>query len=225
MGFGHAGVVPSDVADFHAPLGLRITAGPVSLVGITDELVPRLCDLVLAGIHPPDRMPFLHPWTDAPRELLGPNTAQYYWRARAEFTPASWNLDLAVVVGGDVVGVQGLVAQDYAVTRSVETGSWLGRAHQGRGIGTAMRRAVCVLAFDHLGAVEVTSGAFVDNPASLAVSRKVGYRANGTRRRRRREGEVAVEQMFVLTPDDLVRPEHPVEVEGAAALRRAIGLE
>lgn len=77
----------------------------------------------------PSDLAALHPWTDAPRELLGPNTAQYYWRSRADFRPASWTLDLAVVVDGEVVGVQGLTGRDYPVTRSVETGSWLGRSH------------------------------------------------------------------------------------------------
>lgn len=213
-----------DLAALHPPLGLRIVAGPVSLVGITDDLVPVLCDLVLAGIHPADQMPFLHPWTHAPRDLLEANTAHYYWRSRADFSPSSWALDLAVLVEGEVVGVQGLVGRDYLVTRSAKTGSWLGRAHQGQGIGTAMRQAVCAFAFDHLDAAEVTSGAFVDNPASLAVSRKVGYRPNGTRRRQRREGELATEQLLVLGRDDLIRPAYPVEVEGAAALRRALGL-
>lgn len=214
-----------DLRALHPPLGLRITAGPVSLVGITDEIVPALCDLALAGIHPADRMPFLHPWTDVPRELLGPNTAQYYWRTRAEFSITSWTLDLAVLVEGEVVGVQGLLARDYPVTRSAETGSWLGSAHQGKGIGTAMRQAVCVFAFDHLDAVEVTSGAFLDNPASLAVSRKIGYRPNGTRRRQRRQGELATEQVLTLAAGDLVRPPYPVVVEGGAALRKAIGLD
>jgi hypothetical protein len=98
-------------------------------------------------------------------------------------------------------------------------------AHQGRGIGTAMRRAICALAFDHLDAEEVTSGAFTDNPASLAVSRKVGYRLGGQTRLRRRQGELAVNQQLVLRPDDLVRGEHPVTVEGLPAFRRAIGLD
>ena len=60
-----------------------------------------------------------------------------------------------------------------------ETGSWLGMKHHGRGIGTVMRQALCAFMCDHLDAAEVTSAAFVDNHASLAVSRKVGYRENG----------------------------------------------
>jgi hypothetical protein len=88
-----------------------------------------------------------------------------------------------------------------------------------------MRRVMCSLAFDHLDAEEVTSGAFTDNPASLAVSRKVGYRLGGQTRLRRREGELAVNQHLVLRPDDLVRGENPVTVEGLPAFRRAIGLD
>ena len=110
------------------------------------------------------------------------------------------------------------------MTRTGETGSWLGRAHQGRGIGTLMRQAICVTLFDHLGAEEITSAAFLDNPASLAVSRKLGYVDNGQIRRQRREGELAVTQQLILRPNDLVRPTHPVHVEGAASVRRLIGL-
>jgi RimJ/RimL family protein N-acetyltransferase len=87
-----------------------------------------------------------------------------------------------------------------------------------------MRQAICVTLFDHLGAEEITSAAFLDNPASLAVSRKLGYVDNGQIRRQRREGELAVTQQLILRPDDLVRPMHPVQVEGAAAVRRLIGL-
>ena len=88
----------------------------------------------------------------------------------------------AVRVAGELVGVQALHTENFRITRTGETGSWLGRSLQGRGLGTRMRRALCAFAFDHLGAVEITSGAFLDNPASLAVSAKVGYLPNGRAR-------------------------------------------
>jgi hypothetical protein len=69
-----------------------------------------------------------------------------------------------------------------------------------------------------------TSGAFLDNPASLAVSRKVGYRENGEVRLKRRDGELALNQKLVLSPEDLVRGA-PLEVLGAADVRRFVGLE
>ena len=57
------------------------------------------------------------------------------------------------------------------------------------------------------------------------MSRKVGYRPNGLRRLARRPGELAINQRLVLDPGDLVRGEHPLEVTGVDAARRAIGLD
>jgi RimJ/RimL family protein N-acetyltransferase len=88
-----------------------------------------------------------------------------------------------------------------------------------------MRQMICAFLFDHLDFEEITSGAFTDNPESLAVSRKVGYRDNGVRRLKRREGELATNLGLVLTKEDLVRGEHPLEVEGVAPFRRSIGLD
>jgi RimJ/RimL family protein N-acetyltransferase len=110
--------------------------------------------------------------------------------------------------------VQGIATRDFPVTRTGETGSWLGQEFHGRGIGTLMRQAICVLCLDHLGFEEVTSGAFTDNPASLGVSRKVGYRRNGEQRLARK-GELATNVQLVLNPEDLVRPPYDVDVVGA----------
>jgi RimJ/RimL family protein N-acetyltransferase len=208
-----------------APFALRVRCGPLELRAITDDDIPALVDLALRGIHDPDVMPFAHPWTDTSRAELPQSMAAYYWSARASFSPAKWTLDLAVRVDGELVGVQGVATEDYLVLRSAESGSWLGRKYQRRGIGTAMRQVVCALMFDHLDAEEMTSGAFTDNPASLGVSRKVGYVDNGTFRQQRRPGERATMRKLVLRPDQLVRPEHPLEVDGVAPLRAAIGLD
>lgn len=204
-------------------LGLRITAGPLELRGITDDLLMPLADLAVAGIHDPAAMPFYVPWSTAPADVLPRNFAQFHWSNRASFSPRRWTLELAVLWEGRLVGCQGFSTHDYLVTRTGETGSWLGREFQGRGIGTAMRRAICAFAFDHLDAAEVTSGAFADNPASLAVSRRVGYRPNGVRRLERRPGEVAVVQELLLAPQDLVHGPD-LEVAGGDAFRAAIGL-
>ena len=112
--------------------------------------------------------------------------------------------------------MQGVSTRDFPVTRTGETGSWLGQEFHGRGIGTLMRQAMCVLCLDHLGFEEVTSAAFSDNPASHGVSRKVGYRPtarSGTPARARSPTNVRL----VLGEEDLVRPPHDVEVEGADA--------
>ena len=149
----------------------------------------------------------------------------YHWGKRATFSPDDFCLDLAVVLDGRVIGAQGVAAKDFPVTRTGETGSWLGREFQGRGLGTAMRRAFCELLFDHLGFEEITSAAFLDNPASLGVSRKVGYRPTVVNRLQRREGELALNQGLVLIPETFVRGAQPIEVTGAASVRSFIGLD
>jgi RimJ/RimL family protein N-acetyltransferase len=212
-------------ADLLPLLGLRITAGPIELRGITDDDLVLLADLAGQGIHDPAAMPFFFPWTDVPANELPRNFAQYHWRARAEFSVKAWAMNLGVWHQGELVGVQGFETSNYLVTRTGETGSWLGQRFQGQGIGTAMRQTICAFVLDHLDALEITSGAFLDNPSSLAVSRKVGYRENGVRRLQRRDGELALNQMLVLRPEDLVRGEHELVVEGLGAFRASIGLE
>jgi RimJ/RimL family protein N-acetyltransferase len=205
--------------------GLRIVCGPLDLRVVRDDDIPVLVDLAERGIHPPDQMPFAVPWSTAPIGELGRNTAAHHWRTRAEFTTASWSLELVVRRRGTIVGSQGFSTQNYLVTRSGETGSWLGMEFQRQGIGTLMRQTICAFLFDHLDAQEVTSGAFTDNPASMAVSRKVGYQPNGHTRHERREGELAICDRVVLAPQDLVRPEHDLVVEGVGPVRRLIGLD
>ena len=212
------------MADVWPPYRLRLRAGDLDLRVISDDQIPGLVDLALGGIHDADAMPFATPWTLSSPERLPAEIVRYFSSVRASFAPESFDLQFAVRSAGVLVGTQGLHARDFPVTRTAETGSWLGRVHQGRGIGTRMRQAVCAYAFDHLGATEITSGAFLDNPASLAVSRKVGYRPNGVVRLKRRDGELALNQKLVLTPADLVRGD-PVEVVGADDLRRFLGLE
>ena len=204
-------------------LDLRVTSGDVELRGITDDDIVTLGALAAQGVHAPDRMPFSFPWTDVPAEDMPLNFAQYHWRTRADFSPSGWVLNLGVWWHGELVGVQGVTTSNFVVRRTGETGSWLGADHQGQGVGTVMRQVMCVLLFDHLRFTEVTSGAFADNPASLAVSRKVGYRVNGTERYERR-GELAEMTMLALRPEDLVRPDLPVEVAGADRVRALIGV-
>src|SRR3954469_14534876 len=76
--------------------------------------------------------------------------------------------------------MQDLIAEEFPTYGSVTTFSWLAPRERGRGIGREMRSAILHLAFAGLGAREATSEAFVDNDASNAVSRALGYDENGT---------------------------------------------
>jgi RimJ/RimL family protein N-acetyltransferase len=159
--------------------GLRVRTPDLELRLPDDGDLAVLAGLAAEGIHDPAAQPFTAAWTDARPDERARSVLQYQWGLRAAWTPADWSLELAVIRDGSVVGSQGLSAREFAVCREVSTGSWLGRAHQGQGIGTQMRAAVLWLAFAGLGAEYATSGAFLDNPASLAVSRRLGYRDDG----------------------------------------------
>ena len=168
-------------------------------------------------------MPFTYPWTDAPRDELPLNYLQWWWRGMATWSKDAWSLDLCVLWEGEVVGVQGVSTRDFLTLRYGETGSWLGQRFQHRGIGTAMRQAMCALLFDHLGFEFITSSAFSDNPASLRVSQKLGYRSNGLDWQARRLSSATSERLL-LTREDFVRGA-PIDVEGLAPLRRFIGVD
>ena len=179
-----------------------------------DDLLAELAELSTGPIHPPATMPFGEPWSDAPPGQRGRGSLQYAWRARGNWTPERWDCPLVTVVAGVVVGTQGLHAADFARTGTVGTGSWLGLAYQGQGIGTEMRAAVLHLAFAGLGARRATSAAFDDNRASLAVSRSLGYVENGDELHVRREGAARMVR-FLLTREAWEGRRRPdIAVEG-----------
>ena len=160
---------------------LRIRTQRVEIRLPSDDDLIELARLALKGVHDPTRMPFLHPWTDEPSPQLERGMMQWGWRHRAEWTPDNWSFNGAVFVNGEVVGVQSLMATDFAALRSVKTGSWLGVTHQGKGIGKEMRSAILHFAFETLEALEAHSGGFIDNGSSLGVSRALGYEDDGRR--------------------------------------------
>ncbi|QVQ52798.1 GNAT family N-acetyltransferase [Spiractinospora alimapuensis] len=164
----------------HFPLyGLRLRTPRLELRLADLEELGALGDVAAAGIHDGDEMPFATPWTDAPPEERARGTIQHFWSMLAGIRPAQWALPMVVFSAGAPIGMQEIHAEDFSVLRSVGSGSWLGQAHQGQGIGTEMRAAVLHLAFAGLGAEYAQSEAFDDNPASLRVSVKLGYEPDG----------------------------------------------
>jgi RimJ/RimL family protein N-acetyltransferase len=165
----------------HWPLfDLEVRTPRLALRYVDDPLATELATLAAAGIHDPAFMPFSVPWTDAPSPALEREAFRYWWRCRAETAPERWQLNLAVIIDGVVVGATNLGSREFAVTRTFGTGSWLGQAHQGRGIGTELRQATLHLGFAGFGAEFATTAAFVDNLSSLGVTRRLGYAPNGT---------------------------------------------
>ncbi|MDF5757803.1 GNAT family protein [Spongiactinospora sp. TRM90649] len=199
----------------HWPLWALLVRTPRLELRVPAEAeLAELADVAAHGIHEPGHQPFLTPWAaDSPtrraREVL-----QRHWRHHGTWTPADWVLDLAVFEDGRPLGVQTVQAREFGVLREVLTGSWLGLAHHGRGVGTEMRHAVLQLAFAGLNAVEAVSESFAGNAQSIGVSRKLGYRPDGVSGYAV-DGEAKRSQRFRLTREDWERSARPeVTVDG-----------
>jgi RimJ/RimL family protein N-acetyltransferase len=203
--------------------GLQLRTERLVLRVPTDEDLLELMDLARAGIHPPGEMPFGVAWSILPSPEFERGYLSYHWANRSGWSPTDWELGLAVSLDGVLIGMQGMHARQFASMRTVHTGSWVGRAYQGQGHGTAMRAAMLALAFDGLGALYAETEAFLDNAASNAVSRSLGYAENGL-------GSLAPEgtprptQRFLMTADAWrSRPRQPITIEGLDACRDLFG--
>lgn len=210
--------------ELHPCFGLVLRAGDgVELRYVDDALLLPLAEVAAEGIHDPSWQPMTE-WTDVPDGQRARSVVAHVWRTRAELGPEHWTLSFAVLRDGVVVGRQDLEGGRFAVTGEVSTGSWLGLAHQGRGTGFLMRRAVLSLAFDHLGATTAITAAWTDNGPSNAVSRKVGYADDGEGVAVVR-GERREERRYRLTLERWRALGHPVvEVDGLTdACRDVLG--
>ena len=189
----------------------------------TDEELLELMELARAGIHPPDEMPFGVAWSTMPSPAFERGYLAYHWGNRSGWSADGWELGLGASFDGRLIGMQGLHAREFATRRTVDTGSWVGQDFQGRGFGKEMRAALLALAFDGLGAQLAETEAFLDNAASNAVSRALGYEENGF-------GSLAPEgvpretQRFRMTADMWrSRPRPTVTIEGLEACRDMFG--
>jgi RimJ/RimL family protein N-acetyltransferase len=190
----------------------------------TDSELLDLMDLAMAGIHPPDEMPFGVAWSVMPSPAFERSYLAYHWDNRASWTPESWELGLGVSLDGRLIGMQGIHARAFAATRTVNTGSWLGRDFQGQGYGKEMRAAVLALAFDGLGALAAETEAFLDNHGSAGVSRALGYRENGLGSLSP-QGVPRPTQRFRMTDEDWrSRPRPSIVIEGLAACLERFGV-
>lgn len=173
-----------------------------------DELV-ELFRVAEGGIHPPDEMPFYVPWTD---DLQLDAFLAFHRSCWEAWRPDSWSLNLIAFLDGKPIGSQGAEAADFATTREVQTGSWLGAPYQGRGLGTEQRAGVLELAFSGLAADAAVSGSFAHNVKSQRVSEKLGYTHTGTRTLESR-GEPVEHFDYRLERGNWISP-LPVELKG-----------
>ena len=208
--------------------GLRVRWDDLELRLPGDVELLALAGLAADGVHNPEVAPFSWPWTRGTGEEVKRNVLAHQWKNRGRTAADDWALSLAVFRNGEIVGEQQISATNFQVTRSAHTGSWLGLRYHGHGIGSRMRLLALHLAFEGLDAAEMISEADDDNPASNAVSRRLGYTTNGSRTTAR-EGHSVIENSYRMTrerwnarPDDL-RPE--IALEDVPPVRRLFGID
>ncbi|WP_188196652.1 GNAT family N-acetyltransferase [Nonomuraea sp. SYSU D8015] len=185
-----------DLADLWPLFSLRVTTPRLELA------VPDNRDLLAlthasADIQPPGKPRYQQAYLYKPSPERERHLLQRHWRALAHWQPTSWKLHLAIRVDGAAIGMQDIWATDFAVVRSVETGSWITRQHQGKGYGTEARAAVLKLAFAHLHAVEAHTSFIEGNAASEKVSKKLGYVHNGQHAYRRDDARIVEHRMLL----------------------------
>ena len=205
---------------------LRVSTPRLELRYVDDELATELALLAAKGIHDADTMPFGIPWSDVASPQLERNSLQFYWRCRADTTPAAWSLPLATIVDGLVVGTTALETTNFPTLRAFDTGSWLGREFQGKGIGKEMRVATLQLGFLGFGAEHAATTAWPDNGPSLGVTNNLGYQPNGTRRAKRRDQPSALLAFEMSRADFVARLQRDdITFHGVTECLPLLGLE
>ena len=113
-----------------------------------------------------DRFP--HPYT-------GQDAEAWLALARREPDRTGWAIELDGVAAGGI----GLVPLTDVHARCAHIGYWLGEPFWGRGVMTAVVRAVTDYALTQRGLLRLEAPVFAWNPASMRVLEKCGYAREG----------------------------------------------
>jgi RimJ/RimL family protein N-acetyltransferase len=212
------------LARYYPVFGVRVITPRLVLALPLDGDLLELLPVVEDGIHDPDRMPFKFPWTDTPTPQRDRDSLSHWWGNRAHWNPRNWVWSAAVFVDDHPIGVQSMLAHNFAVRRHVSTGSWIGMRYQGKGIGREMRAAVLHLAFAGLGADAAHSGYLEYNTSSRRVSEALGYEPNGHTVQSIR-GEPVTEQRVIMHRSAWeARRRVDIEIEGLEPALSMFGL-
>jgi RimJ/RimL family protein N-acetyltransferase len=153
------------------------------------------------------------------------NTVRYLWACRAQTLPGRWTLPFVVVIGGAVAGMCRVTAEDFPRHRDATTGSWLGRVHQGRGLGREMREAALHLLFAGFAADVARTRAWHDNEPSLRVTCSLPYR-EGPAATEDRRGRPDTMRTFTMTRGDWQAIERPdITLSGVDSVRSFLEID
>jgi RimJ/RimL family protein N-acetyltransferase len=202
---------------------LRLRTPHLELRLPTDEDLLELVKVAREGVIDEGRTVFLVPWNELPSPAFERQFLLHSWGGRGSWSPDRWSLVLAAILDGQAVGMQEILATDFAIRRVVASGSWLGRRYHGHGYGIEMRAAVLSLAFGGLGADVAESGHFEGNAPSARVSEKLGYVANG-RETFAVSGKPVVEHKLRVTRETWRRDLVPVTIENLEPCLKLFGV-
>jgi RimJ/RimL family protein N-acetyltransferase len=178
------------------------TSGPVTVrIPTGAEIAEQAAALHAGGLDDEQSRRSLS-WQPATPAVAATDTVTNVMSGLATKPGELWVAPFFVFVNGKPIGRQDVrAAPDWQHLRTASTGSYLVNSARGVGYGTHAR--VCALAVAWaLGARRSVTAWRVDNAASAAVSRKLGYVENGVRWwwDPLTRTEVVLQQAFV-TPD------------------------
>jgi putative acetyltransferase len=122
---------------------------------------------------------------NSPRAYSGtlqmPFPSQELWRQRATAAEGDGNYFLVAEVDGEVVGSTGLHIARQPRRRHVgEFGMMVRDDMQGKGVGSALMKALLELADGWLNLTRIELTVYSDNPAAIALYQKFGFVIEGT---------------------------------------------
>ena len=123
---------------------------------------------------------YLSEWMPWPAEQTREGTLQFIRLARRQSADNN-GFQAAIVRGGEIVGVVGYHAVDWA-NRTTSLGYWLAAEHQGNGIMTTVVRALVEHAFAVWKLNRVEIRAAPGNVRSRAIPERLGFTEEGTLR-------------------------------------------
>ena len=213
-----------DISEIWPPFALHLRSGDMELSPVREADIPELAQIARGGVRRDGIEAFLVNWDSGTDEQVARSLAQYHWSTRANFTVDEWTIEFTVRVDGRAIGVQGVNAHRYPLTRTVSTGSWLALPEQSRGYGTRMRRIIVETFIRYFGATRFDSAYFTDNDASRRVSEKLGYSPNGHRSTVVQNDTVLTEHHMVLNAENYEPEDSDLHVTGDAPFRNFLSI-
>lgn len=151
--------------------------------------------------------PLIHRWTlrlpcPYERQHFDEWFAQTTANAEKQGQHSNWAIRDAA---GNAIGGIGFHDMEIGQSHRADFGYWLAKPFWGRGLMTAVVRAVCRHGFANLGLAKINAYVFDGNIASERVLLKSGFIPEGfLRKHHRKNGELIDAKVFGLVADELV---------------------